>query len=388
MDKSKHKSGELCSVDVLCGTGYGTPHVYTAESIKSSRIPRQTNDDTESITDVAFEALNSIDGGKLNIIKETLNKMECDIDRDMIDEKLKEKKITARYTFLGYFKNTILITKYLIITLMTIVTMATLSVGTTQLKLMFSNPVVKSTDGLAAVYPTMNTINNVSHHRDNESLHMHIPLYALPNNTWTNNGTLLNNQTDDMNFKSINIIKNNTRLLNKFQPHELVHHDPEAVYRLNEILATSALSLVNDSLKMHDYKTIVSRISNATAFKYDPLPKVELETSVKDDFKNTFNALSDFYDLTIIYLNTTLMRISQLYSTTVVVFSVKPSFKSTITNKLQFHELFYGPLSLRISYTNQTVINNRELYYDIVIHIDRKKGNDHNARVDYIYTQS
>jgi len=133
----KHKSGELCSVDVLCGTGYGVPHVYKEHS--KPRMSRQTSDNTESIKEVALKALESINGGKINVIKQTLDQMEHAIDQDMLEEKLKKNKSTLRYKLLECYKKFINIFKYVIII---IVTVFTLAVGVNELKPIIGNAFV------------------------------------------------------------------------------------------------------------------------------------------------------------------------------------------------------------------------------------------------------
>jgi len=209
MDKNKHKSGEFCSVDVLCGTGYGVPHVYKEHS--KPRISRQTNDNTESIKEVAFKALESINGGKIKVIKQTLDQMEYDVDQDMLEENLKKNKSIVRYKCLECYKNSIHIYKYVIITILTVLSLA---VGVNELKPFIGNASV----GLP-YFNVYQTSNDPASYNDS--------LISKENNIINSSiYNVLINQTDENNFQSVNLTKNNV-LLNEHSPYEYNKSKPE-----------------------------------------------------------------------------------------------------------------------------------------------------------------
>lgn len=123
----------MCSVDVLCGVGYGVPYVVPETTVGRSRYVRNvTTDDTEDFTDTALTVLGSLDTGKINVIRDTFEQMENDIEKDMINERLKKKQDTARYRCLGRYKKLIRVFKFVIIGL---AVMSFLSISARQLSL-------------------------------------------------------------------------------------------------------------------------------------------------------------------------------------------------------------------------------------------------------------
>jgi len=115
------KSDEYANVDVLCGLGGGIPHIYNVKQ------PKQFDLENQNISNLLVDAVKTIDSEKVKVIESQLEKLEYDIEQDIVDEKSKETTgiPSTRSIFLDFYKNGIQLVKYSLITLLSVIAVVT-----------------------------------------------------------------------------------------------------------------------------------------------------------------------------------------------------------------------------------------------------------------------